>query len=97
MPKFSATKDELILIFAIATSPHCKILLHEMDYSHSDFVMDLDAVHSNGCPLDLNALLFFSDEERRHDIHGIRRNINRKTGQLENCFLPRCAKKEATS
>lgn len=54
--------------------------------------MDITACHANGCPLDLEKLLAFDDFNFYHDINGISRNINRTTGKLENCFLPRCAK-----
>lgn len=50
--------------------------------------------HSNGNPLDLAALLSFKPQDFTHDVIGISLNINRETGQLQNCFLPRCAKKE---
>jgi hypothetical protein len=53
--------------------------------------MDLAAVHSNGCPLRLASLLTFSDMDFVHDIIGIGRHINRRTGQLEGAFIPRCA------
>lgn len=92
-----ATKDEHKLIHAIETSPQVKKLLRELDYHQLDFEMDLVACHSNGCPLDFNALLFFSDFDRMHDITGIRHNIDRTTGKLENCFVPRCARKEAAT
>lgn len=90
--KWTTTGDQQILIDAIASTPQVKKLLRDTGYSRLDFLMDLDACHSNGCPLDFNALLFFSDADRVHDIIGIRRNINRTTGKLENCFVPRCAK-----
>ena len=54
-------------------------------------VMDIDACHSNGCPLKLGELLRASDFEFAHDVGGIITNINRETGKLENCFLPRYA------
>lgn len=53
--------------------------------------MDLTACHANGTPLNLDCLLRFPDFEFAHDIDGIRRHINRETGQIEGCFLPRCA------
>lgn len=52
--------------------------------------MDLTATHANGCPMDFAALLAAPDFDFIHDIAGIRRHINRETGQLENCFMPRC-------
>lgn len=57
-----------------------------------DCMMDVVATHKNGCELDLEALLAFDDFEFVHDIAGIARHLNRKNGQLENCFLPRSAR-----
>lgn len=58
-----------------------------------NWLMDLEAVHCNGCPLDFERLLSFPDADFGHDVFGIRRHLNRSTGKLEDYFLPRCAKK----
>ena len=60
-------------------------------YPRMDAEMDLIACHVNGCPLRLADLLKAKDVEFVHDIFGIRRNLNRETGKLERCFLPRYA------
>lgn len=52
-----------------------------------DIAMDITAAHINS-PLDLSALLTAPDFDIIHDISGIIKNLNRKTGILENCFLP---------
>jgi len=61
--------------------------------NHPDSIMtinmDITACHLNGNPLDLTALLNADSFDFAHDVLGIRRHINRKTGKLENCFLPR--------
>lgn len=53
--------------------------------------MDITATHANGCPLKLRELLAADAFNFSHDIFGIRRHLNRRTGALENCFLPRYA------
>lgn len=53
--------------------------------------MDLAATHANGCPLDFAKMLAFDDFNFAHDFTGIRNCLNRETGQLERCFVPRCA------
>lgn len=53
--------------------------------------MDLVAAHCNGCPLDFDKLWKFDDANFGHDVFGIRRHIDRSTGELGGCFLPRCA------
>lgn len=61
-----------------------------------NLTMDLTAAHLNGCPLELDALLNTKRTlDFTHDIGGIQRHINRETGSLENCFLPRFAQREA--
>jgi hypothetical protein len=54
--------------------------------------MDITACHLNGCKLDLAKLLAADDFNFAHDVLGIRRHIDRETGQLMNCFRPRFAK-----
>ena len=58
-----------------------------------DHIMDITACHLNGCPLDLQAFLNSQGLDFIHDFVGITDHINRRTGQLENCFLPRFAKR----
>lgn len=50
--------------------------------------MDLVAVHSK-TPLRLFDLYKADDFNFVHDVVGIGNNLNRETGELENCFSPR--------
>ena len=54
--------------------------------------MDIEAVHCNGTPLDLQRLLDAPTGTFGHDVFGIQRYINRTTGQLTECFVPRTAR-----
>ncbi|MCO8028506.1 hypothetical protein NI454_00925 [Brevundimonas diminuta] len=53
--------------------------------------MDLTAVHANGCPLDLAKLAAADNFNLLHDVFGIARHLDRKTGKLRDCFDPRCS------
>lgn len=55
-------------------------------------LMDISATHANGCPLHLKRLLEASDYDFAHDFFGIQSHIDRTTGQLTDCFLPRAAR-----
>lgn len=57
--------------------------------------MDLVATHNHGCRLDLTKLQAADDFNLTHDVGGIRRHLDRETGELRNCFWPRCAAKDA--
>ena len=59
-------------------------------------IMDLNACHSNGCPLQLSELLTADSFDFTHDIYGIRRHIDRTTGELQDCFVPRYAAQEVS-
>ena len=59
--------------------------------------MDIIACHRNGCPLDLLRLADAPDFDFVHDIWGIRRHINRKTGKLGDCFVPRFAASQSAA
>ena len=56
--------------------------------------MDIAATHSNGNPLKLGELLAAPDFDFTHDVTGIRRHIDRRSGQLKNFFLPRYSQPE---
>lgn len=56
--------------------------------------MDIIACHANGTPLKLEALLDAPAFDFAHDVYGISRHINRTTGKIGDCFLPRFAKPE---
>jgi hypothetical protein len=90
MLKWTKDKEELDLIGKLADR------YIELSQKHhfptpdkTDLMMDIDACHCNGCPLKLQELLNAENVDFAHDISGIRFNINRKTGKLENCFDPR--------
>jgi hypothetical protein len=53
-------------------------------------LMDLENAH-NQIPLDLTGLLNSNKSDFIHDVSGITHNMNRKTGLIENCFIPRYA------
>ena len=54
--------------------------------------MDYCALQAQGADLDLQKLLDFDDLNFAHDSFGIHRHIDRKTGLLKDCFLPRCSR-----
>ena len=51
--------------------------------------MDLTVCHLNGHPLDLPRLLAFPLGDFGHDVNGIRRHLDRQTGELTGGFQPR--------
>lgn len=55
-------------------------------------MMDLTACHANGCALRLDDLLEASEFDFAHDVFGIHKHIDRNTGKLGDCFLPRYAR-----
>lgn len=93
MVKFEATPAEMKIIKKIVKRAQQLYKKHEgLPYDTQDATMDIEATHSNGCPLDLQKLLDFDDFNFIHDISGIRNCISRKTGKLTKCFVPRSAK-----
>lgn len=60
-------------------------------YSMLDVVMDISATHGNGCSLKLQELLDADDFNFAQDVFGIRHHIDRRTGKLGDCFVPRYA------
>ncbi len=65
---------------------------HKVQCTKLDIHMDIAAVHLNDMPLDLDRLMnVFDDFNFMHDITGINKHLNRTTGKLMHCFVPRCA------
>lgn len=85
-PKDKATQE---IISKIAEKAVKMAREHEIQYDQQTAMMDISACHKNGNPLRLTDLLNADDFNFVHDIFGIRANLNRETGKLENCFVPR--------
>jgi hypothetical protein len=93
MIKFQASLFEMAIIEKIANRAIEMAHKQGADYDKLTALMDIEAAHCNGCPLDLNKLLEAPDADFSHDVFGIRRHIDRETGQIGGCFLPRTALK----
>jgi hypothetical protein len=85
--KWDATKEELQTISKIMT----RIELAGHTINRPTLAMDIEACHCNGCPLKLADLANAPLGDLTHDVFGISRNIDRTTGKLKNCFVPRYA------
>lgn len=95
--KFNATAREFELMNSIADRAVRMAAKLGIAYLKQDALMDINACHSNGCPLRLREFLAADDGNFGHDVFGIRRHINRTTGALEDCFLPRFSKPVAVA
>jgi len=87
MINFKATKEDIQTIHKIVSRGFCKQIYAD----RTSMSMDIAATHLNGCPLKLKELLAADDFNFFHDIYGIYNHLDRKTGKLKNCFLPRFA------
>lgn len=86
--------DTLLALVHRAAALYRKIGLTDLYDNHTSIVLNLEFAHRQ-IPLDAAALLAADDENFAHDILGIRRHMNRRTGELEGCFVPRFAKANA--
>lgn len=89
--KFACSREETKIVAQIAKRAAAMALEDGVEYDHMTAMMDIEACHSNGCPLRLDALLAADDGTFGHDVYGIRRFIDRSTGELGGCFVPRLA------
>jgi len=89
MINWTRQKETMEIEAAIAKRAIAMTTEHGISYTYMDTVMDVDACHSNGNPLKLQELLEADDFNFAHDIFGIRQHIDRTTGKLQNCFVPR--------
>ena len=81
------TKKDTLAIRAIVK----RVVRIQKNVDSMSTTMDIEACHTHGCKLDLDKLAKFDDFNLMHDVCGINRHIDRETGELQNCFLPRCA------
>lgn len=88
---WKVTQEEHDLIVRIANKAARIAAQHGITYSQRDAVMDLTAVHANGCPLDLEGLAEGLTTDFTHDVFGIADHLDRETGHLMDCFTPRYA------
>lgn len=72
---------------AAALFPHTETMMWHMDIA---------AAHLNGCPLRLEELADADNFNFAHDVLGINRHLNRETGELQDCFLPRYAARDSS-
>lgn len=91
MIQWTATKSEARLIGAIAQRYMEFVKLARNRPTKMEIMMDIEAVHCNGCPLDLDRLLKFPAFDFVRDVAGMHRHVDRDTGKLKDLFLPRCA------
>jgi len=86
------TRHDIELIRKIAERATALYEQHGREADHATVVMDLITVIDHGCPLHLDDMLHADASNFLHDIAGINRHLNRLTGKLEDCFLPRFAR-----
>lgn len=83
------TKKDSMTIGIIASRALHMAKTFGIDYDLIDIQMDITACHLNGNSLKLDQLAGADDGNFGHDVFGIRRHLDRKTGKLGGCFLPR--------
>lgn len=84
------TREETNVIRRIANRAHDVLKRNGCSVRTVYIEMDVSAAHI-ACPIDLEKLESAEDFTFMHDIGGIRRHIDRETGELKDCFVPRCA------
>ena len=88
MVKFNTTKEEAALITKIVE----RAKKNDVSINKLNSILDITATHCNGNPLRLATFLHADNFNFNHDFYGIRENLDRNSGKLLNCFLPRFSK-----
>lgn len=86
---FNVSREDSRIITAIAQRAVAIAQSEKIDWPFMDCEMDITACHANGNPLKLRELAGADDFNFIHDVFGIRRHIDRETGQLGDHFSPR--------
>ncbi|WVR18296.1 hypothetical protein y223_00016 [Bordetella phage PY223] len=87
--KWNATPEDRALIGKILD--RAQKMGHLAPRNRMNSEMDITACHLNGTPLRLADFLAADDFNFAHDLYGIDRHMNRSTGKLTGCFVPRFA------
>lgn len=82
---FTTTPADAEIIRAIVV----RAVAMQPKYEPMDCLMDIKACHANGNPLKLKELLEADDFNFAHDVFGIAKHIDRRTGELMHYFRPR--------
>lgn len=81
------------VLFDILERTEALVLVDRNRYDRLTQYMDLDNADKS-VGMDFDRLLAADDFTFAHDIGGIMSHMDRETGELTDCFLPRCAKTE---
>ena len=82
------TKKEYQLIHKLAARASNLAAKFDVEYDLLTASMDIEAAHKD-CGLKLQELLDADSSNFGHDVFGIRRHMDRTTGKIGDCFLPR--------
>lgn len=85
--KWECTREEFLLIVKIVERANSISPVKD----RVALQMDIEAVHCNDMKLDLQRLLDAPQGDFGHDVFGIQRHIDRRTGKLQDFFCPRLA------
>jgi len=96
-PSFDVSPDDADIIHDIVSrAMKMATKIGGFHYPRMDCEMDLMACHASGNPLRLADLLRADDGNFAHDIFGIREHLDRETGKLGRCFVPRFTARTST-
>jgi hypothetical protein len=91
MVKFADSKDQASVVIE-RISPRAVDILGGFESLQMDLCA-ADGVNGNP-PIDWPKLFAASDATLIHDVAGIARHMNRRTGKVSGFFLPRCTMKQ---
>jgi hypothetical protein len=90
--KWRTTKASSLLIHRIVERAVAEKLIRGSKLVKTNLEMDITAVHLNDMQLRLRDLVVAPTSDFGHDVLGIRRYVDRTTGKLTDCFVPRYAR-----
>ncbi len=94
MLNWTLSKDDQQVVREIAA--RAMVAFAHLNRPLQDWVMDVTACHNHAHRLRLSDLAGADAFTFAHDLGGIYRHLDRETGQLRDCFVPRCAARPAS-
>lgn len=95
-PQYSATEEEKDIMSQIVDRvlPIAEQL--GAVYYKELLIADMDLCHTNAYRIDLDRMLQGNIGDVGHDVFGINKYLDRSTGELTHCFVPRFAVEKVT-
>ncbi len=92
LPVVEIAPDNFDLVAQIADRVERKRNQDDHEFDRMRLMIDIISAVEADPKINLKTLLSFPDGSFFHDVAGIQKHIDRETGKMTDCFVPRCTR-----